>query len=66
MIDKARQKGIQLESNEEVLKKFDTIKKRVEASRNHRAKLENLLKTKSDIISHEKEQMKINIKNCEL
>ena len=35
-------------------------------SRNHRTKLENLLKTKSDIISHEKQQLRINIKNSEM
>ena len=66
LLDQAKEKGIQLESKEELHRKFDTIKKRLEASKNHRSKLESLLKTKSDIISHEKEQMRINIKNCEL
>jgi hypothetical protein len=28
--------------------------------------LENLLKTKADIIAHQKEQLRISIKNCDL
>lgn len=52
--DLAREKGIRLESREDLVAKFQVTKKKLEASKNHRTKLENLLKTKSDIISHEK------------
>lgn len=66
LVDVAREKGVQLENKEEFIKKFEATRKKVEANKNHRTKLENLLKTKSDIVSHEKEQLKINIRNCEL
>lgn len=39
LVDEARDKGIKLESMEELNKKFDDTRRRLEANRNHRAKI---------------------------
>ena len=66
LIDKVREKGIKLENKDELIKKFEDTRRRLEANRNHRAKLEHLLKSKAEIIGHEKEQLRIGIKNSDM
>ena len=66
LIDQAKEKGIKLENKDELIKKFEDTRRKLEANRNHRTKLEHLLKSKSEIIAHEKEQLRIGIKNCDM
>ena len=63
--DAARQKGIHLNINEQMLKKFEELKKSVSSHENHCKALEGLFKNKGDLINHENDQIRIAIRNVQ-
>ena len=54
LIDKAREKGVRLESREELIRKFEDTKRKLEVSKTHRTKMESLMRSKSERTVQEK------------
>lgn len=64
-MDQAKEKGISIITNPELFKKAEELKKKLDVARNHKGKTDALYRTKADMLTHELEQIKTQIKQIE-
>ena len=62
-VEGAKAKGISIATNPELVKRLEELKKKVDIGRQHKGKTEALFKTKADMIAHQLEQIRAQIKN---
>jgi len=64
-LEEAKRKGISVIINPELHKKAEELKKKIETVKQHKATTESLFKSKREVIGHENEQIRIQIKQIE-
>ena len=64
-LDSAKEKGISINSNENMLRRYQELKAKVATNENHSHALEGLFKSKCDVIGHDKDHIRVTIRNVE-
>ena len=66
VVEQAKDKGVVINNNPEHVKKWEELKKKVDNGKQHKTKTDSLYKTKSELVVHEQDQIRQQIRMMEV